>query len=233
MLFVPAIQARGGPPEPAGTAPRSENENMRIDKAKQILYILQAKCRYFCGGNGETMPRNVEKDTREEAKRRKNILEAGLKLFSEYGIESVSMNSVAEATGIGPTTLFKYYKNKENLVVAISGLVWKNIWQNSLTKHGEERFKSFTACEMIEIFTSDLIEIYQNRPELLKFSSNCKTFVCRNNVPFEELRDHLEPLKPIREIFHDAFLRSKTGPHPLLLLNSNPAQQKRLSADKQ
>ena len=55
------------------------------------------------------MPRNVEKDNYLEALRRKNILEAGLKLFSAQGIESVSMNTVAAEAKVGPTTLFKFY----------------------------------------------------------------------------------------------------------------------------
>ena len=45
------------------------------------------------------MPRNLEKDIREEALRRKQLLETGFALFSEQGIESVSMNAVALAAG--------------------------------------------------------------------------------------------------------------------------------------
>lgn len=45
------------------------------------------------------MPRNTEKDTREEDRRRKQISEAGFRLFAEQGIETVSMNAVAEAAG--------------------------------------------------------------------------------------------------------------------------------------
>ena len=43
------------------------------------------------------MPRNIEKDTQEEARRRKQILEAGFRLFSEQGIENVIMNAAAAA----------------------------------------------------------------------------------------------------------------------------------------
>ena len=76
------------------------------------------------------MPRNPEKDIREEALRRKQLLEAGFALFSEQGIESVSMNAVAQAAGVGPTTLFKYYQTKERLVIAISAMAWKRVWQD-------------------------------------------------------------------------------------------------------
>lgn len=155
------------------------------------------------------MPRNVEKDIQAEAQRRKHILESGLKLFSEQGIESVSMNAVAAEAGVGPTTLFKYYQNKEKLVIAISGMAWKKVWQETLARYGEE-FSNFTALEMIRVYTSNLIEIYKVRPELLRFSGNYKTFLCRNRTQAEALSEHLDPLKPIQTIFHRAYIRAKT-----------------------
>lgn len=156
------------------------------------------------------MPRNVEKDLYEEAQRRKHILKAGLKLFSEQGIESVSMNAVAAAAGVGPTTLFKYFQNKENLVISISAIAWKNIWQETLLQYGEDHFSVFTAYEMVRIYTESLIRVYREHPELLRFSGNYKTFICRQHTQVESLREHLDPLKPIQTMFHQAYVRAKT-----------------------
>ena len=85
------------------------------------------------------MPRNAEKDLREESRRRAQILEAGLALFSAQGIESVSMNAVAAAAGVGPTTLFKYYQTKEKLVVAISAAAWSREWALAAERCGMEK----------------------------------------------------------------------------------------------
>lgn len=156
------------------------------------------------------MARNIEKDRHEEARRRKHILESGLKLFSEQGIESVSMNAVAAASGVGPTTLFKYYQNKEKLVISISAMAWKNIWQETLSQYGEEDYSKFSAREMIRIYTSSIIRIYQERPELLRFSGNYKTFLCRQDTQAGALREHLDPLKPMQTMFYQAYMRAKT-----------------------
>lgn len=156
------------------------------------------------------MPRNIEKDLHEETRRRKHILESGLKLFSEQGIESVSMNAVAAAAGVGPTTLFKYFQNKEKLVISISGMAWKNVWRETLSQYGEKQFSEFTAYKMIRIYTSSLIHIYQEHPEILRFSGNYKTFICRQHTKVEALGEHLEPLKPIQTMFHQAYIRAKT-----------------------
>lgn len=103
------------------------------------------------------MPRNIEKDALEEARRRKKILEAGFKLFSELGIENVSMNAVAAAADVGPTTLFKYYQTKEKLVVAISGMAWSAVWQESYAQIGLEQYAQLSAYEMIRNYTDHMI----------------------------------------------------------------------------
>lgn len=118
--------------------------------------------------------------------------------------------SVWEAAGVGATTLFKYFRNKENLVIAISGMVWKKIWQDTLTRYGEKEYAEFTAYEMIRNCTSCLIRIYRENPEIFRFSGNYKTFICRRGMRAEDLREHLDPLEPVRTMFHQAYLRVKT-----------------------
>lgn len=155
------------------------------------------------------MPRNPEKDIREEALRRKQLLEAGLALFSEQGIESVSMNAVALAAGVGPTTLFKYYQTKERLVIAISAMAWKRVWEDVVAQYGRERLSNATAYELLRFYTDWMIRLYRQQPALLRFSGNYKTFLCRQHTQEQELQEHLAPLRPLRETFHAAYLRAK------------------------
>ena len=155
------------------------------------------------------MPRNAEKDLREESRRRAQILEAGLALFSAQGIESVSMNAVAEAAGVGPTTLFKYYRTKEKLVVAISAAAWSREWALASEQCGMEKLLNLTAFEMIRYYTEWMLSLYLRRPELLCFSGNYKTFICRQHTQTKDLQEHLSPLQPIQAAFRAAYLRAR------------------------
>lgn len=154
------------------------------------------------------MPRNTEKDIQEEAERRRRILEAGFKLFSEYGIENVSMNAVAEVACVGPTTLFKYYRTKEKLLVSISGMVWSRVCEENLGPDGIEACAGMSAYEMTRRYTECIIRLYQQRPELLRFSGDYKTFICRRQTAPEELKEHLEPLALINAFFQAAYQRA-------------------------
>lgn len=187
----------------AGTIDISHSKCYNFHRRSATTFVERAR-------KEEDLARNIEKDRHEEARRRKHILESGLKLFSEQGIESVSMNAVAAASGVGPTTLFKYYQNKEKLVISISAMAWKNIWQETLSQYGEEDYSKFSAREMIRIYTSSIIRIYQERPELLRFSGNYKTFLCRQDIQAGALREHLDPLKPMQTMFYQAYMRAKT-----------------------
>lgn len=155
------------------------------------------------------MPRNIDKDIQEEARRRKQILETGLALFSEQGIETVSMNAIAEAAGVGATTLFKYYQTKEKLVISISGMAWNNVWQEDVEQYGMEYLSKLNAYEMIRVYTDTIIRLYKENSRLLRFSGNYKTFICRRQPQKEELREHLEPLTPVRALFHSAYLKAR------------------------
>ena len=155
------------------------------------------------------MPRNAEKDLREESRRRAQILEAGLALFSAQGIESVSMNAVAAAAGVGPTTLFKYYQTKEKLVIAISGKVWGEVWQDVLSRRVPDELERLTAYQGVEFYADQIIRMYQERPELLHFSSEYKTFICHSGVEDAQLREHLDVLEPIRSLFHRMYERAR------------------------
>ena len=63
----------------------------------------------------------VKKDERKE-----KILTEAFRIFVEKKIEPVSMGEIAEATGIGRATLFRYYPSKPELVIAVCTREWKN-----------------------------------------------------------------------------------------------------------
>lgn len=119
------------------------------------------------------------------------------------------MNEVAAAAGVGPTTLFKYFQTKEKLVISISGMAWNEVWQEQIAAYGVERYSELTAYEMIRNYTDMMLRLYREKPQLLRFSGNYKTFICRQHMKVADLGEHLDPLEPIHAMFHKAYLRAK------------------------
>lgn len=156
------------------------------------------------------MPRNIEKDAREELLRRKNLLEAGLKLCSENGIESIKLQEIADEAGVGIATLYNYYGNKVNLINAISANMWKNVWEENITTIGADVLDSYNAYQRVEAYFDLMIYLYKEHPEILRFSSYYKTYMNQENVDKAEENDHLDVVAPIAAIFHDLYEKAQT-----------------------
>lgn len=152
------------------------------------------------------MARNAERDRREAQRRKNQLIEAGFRLFSKYGIEDVSLQRIAEAADVGTATIYKYFQTKERLVIAISGRVWGEVWQEVQRQYTPD---GLTALQMIELYADQIIRLYQERPELLYFSGEYKTFICHEGVPDDQLGEHLDVLQPIRTLFHQMYERAK------------------------
>ncbi len=61
-----------------------------------------------------------ERKIREKEQLRQQILDAARELFFEEGYGNVSMRKVAEKIEYSPTTIYLYFKNKTDLLIAIS-----------------------------------------------------------------------------------------------------------------
>ena len=65
--------------------------------------------------NEENLPRRE----REKLRQRQEMLAAALDLFSEKGYHNVSMHEVAEKAEFAIGTLYKFFRNKEDLYKAL------------------------------------------------------------------------------------------------------------------
>lgn len=63
------------------------------------------------------MPRN--KLEQQPAEKRQEIVDAARALFLEVGYESTSMTAIAAAAGVASNTIYWYFKDKDELLVAV------------------------------------------------------------------------------------------------------------------
>ena len=141
------------------------------------------------------MPRNIERDKREADRRKNQLIEAGFRLFSQNGIETVSLQKVADAANVSPATMYKYFLTKEKLLIAISAKVWDEVWQEALGDPGTNHFEHFTAYQGIEFYADRMIALYKNRPEVLRFSGEYKTYMNRRGNMEDKQHGHPDILR--------------------------------------
>jgi len=64
------------------------------------------------------MPRGIALTEDEQARRRKEIFHASVHLFLKKGFNETSMREIAEAAGIGKSTLYDYFPSKDDILLS-------------------------------------------------------------------------------------------------------------------
>lgn len=154
------------------------------------------------------MGRNTERDEREAIRRKNQLIRAGFELFSANGIETVSLNAVAEKADVGIATMYNYFQNKVNFVIAISTRIWGEMWEEMRESSLDELMK-MNAYELVDFYCNRIIDIYNEKPEILKFSANYKTFLHREGVTQEQYRGQIEALASIWHLFQLKYHEAK------------------------
>lgn len=155
------------------------------------------------------MGRNIERDEREASLRKDRLISAGLELFCAEGIESVSLNAVAKKADVGTATMYNYFQNKLNLVVAISTKMWEEVWKKVLHSVSEAELQRMNIYNLTELYCDNIIALYLERPEILRFSANYKTFMNREGASEDQYQAQIDALKPVEQIFYQKFEEAK------------------------
>lgn len=82
----------------------------------------------------------IERKEREKARRRQQILAAAKKIVTTKGFRSTTMDDIAREAELSPTTIYGYFKNKEELLISLTfhSLQYLNLrLEEVFTVHGK------------------------------------------------------------------------------------------------
>ena len=146
--------------------------------------------------------RNLKKDEIEMTERREAMLAEGFRLFAERGIEAVVMQEVAEACHLGIATLYRYYKTKLDLVLAIGTRQWRDYIEYVRQKQEERNSSAMTAAQELEFYLDFYLDLYQNHKDLLSFHQSFNHYLAHEKPTPEQLRPYLEALDEMGRFLH-------------------------------
>lgn len=103
-----------------------------------------------------------ERKERERAELRTRILEAGEKLFVREGYASVSMRKIAREIEYSPTTLYRYFKNKSEIMEHLLDRGYRGVrerYRRVLENPGETPF------DTLSMIIREYVEFGVSHPE--------------------------------------------------------------------
>ncbi len=149
--------------------------------------------------------RNLAKDEIEMAARREAMLEEGFRLFSEKGIEAVTMLEVSKASRLGIATLYRYYNTKLALVIDISTKQWRKFNEQVKSARARSHFDDMTAAEALRFYLDLYVELYRGHRNLLRFSMYFNEYVLRGHPSQKQLQPYLDEIQTFVGLFHDIY----------------------------
>ena len=143
-----------------------------------------------------------------KAERIKHIVECTFGLFSEKGIEGISMNEIANEAEIGVASLYRYFSCKEDLVIEAALYAWnmeKEIFYRAFSSSDEELNGYEQLKSILLIFPEALL----SQGPFFRFIYYFDAYIKRENVGAEHLSKYEESIASVKKIVVDAISRGR------------------------
>ena len=139
--------------------------------------------------------------------KQKHIMETAYQLFSDKGIIPVTVTDIADASGVGRSTVFRYFSAKLDLVIAIS--IWK--WEEYIKTHNaslsQEEHDKMTGAEYLRFFMDGFLDLYRNHSDILRFNYDFNSFLRYEAGTTDQKLPYLQMVEALGARFHDLYAR--------------------------
>ena len=139
-----------------------------------------------------------------------HILETAFRLFTEKGIELVTMPEIAQASGVGRATLFRYFPTKLDLVVSVGTQQWEEYikWYDAVLPKG--KIAQLTGSEYLRFYLDAFLDLYRNHSEILRFNYNFNNYLWYETGTQDQRQSYFQIADKLGEIFHELYERGKS-----------------------
>ncbi len=134
--------------------------------------------------------------------KQQHIMETAFTLFSEKGIGQVTMPEIADASGVGRATLFRYFNSRLDLVVAIATSKWEEYINNRNSTVTREALEKMTGAEHLKFYMDGFIDLYHSHKDILRFNYDFNSFLRNEKGIPEQKQPYMKVVDELRKDFH-------------------------------
>ncbi len=139
--------------------------------------------------------------------RQQKIIETGFRLFSERGIETVTLPEIAKESGVGHATLYRYFNTKLDLVIAISAWSWEKYITEYNASIPQEELLQMTGAEYLRFYLDSFIDLYRNHKDILSFNYDFNSYLRHEAGMKEQTQPFVRMVNNLKDSFHEMYLR--------------------------
>lgn len=128
--------------------------------------------------------------SRQIRSRSNRILDAALELFSQNGIDSISVEDVARQAGVGPATIYRYFETKAELAISSAVFYWEKTAWRYIKRLETAAYQAATGKTQLTQLMELFVEIFEKEFHFLKFLYEFDIFVMKYQISKERLAEY-------------------------------------------
>jgi AcrR family transcriptional regulator len=125
-----------------------------------------------------------DRKSKETEELKQKILNAALRIFAEEGYDKVSMRKIAGRIDYSATTIYRFFRNKEELLGAIAADTFRDLaarFEKVKAEGGEH------PLDVLKALIAEYVLFCLERPDMYRLFSDIAVFEMENGVLYEHL----------------------------------------------
>ena len=108
-------------------------------------------------------------------------------LFLKHGIEEIKMTDIADASGVGVATLYRYFGTKPHMVTEVMTYLWEEINELFAGVFDTREFMQQPGIKQINDLMRMFIVLYEAHSDFMRLLGAFDNYIVREQIPKEEL----------------------------------------------
>ncbi len=139
-------------------------------------------------------------------KRIEKAIETCAEMFLKNGIEAVRMTDIAQNSGVGVATLYRYFGTKTGITIAAMTFLWNQMKDMLSGFFDTENYEKQNGLKQLHDLMKMYVVIYQAHPAFMKILSEFDLMLLNEKVPPEELKDYERSIVNFYPLFEKAYV---------------------------
>ncbi len=141
-------------------------------------------------------------------KRIENAIRISAEMFLENGIDNVKMTDIADESGVGVATLYRYFGTKTGILIAAMTYMWGDLKVMFSGVFESDIFISQSGIKQINDLMRMYIVLFTAHKDFMRLLAEFDVFIRREGVSKSELEDYDRSIINFYPVFENAY---KTG----------------------
>lgn len=140
----------------------------------------------------------------EESPKSVKILDAAFDLFTQRGLEDVSMADIAAKAKVSEDLIYELFTTKQNLAVRTATQVWATRMESLFPTFLKPKFQSLKGIEQLHDILYLFIKLYEKETDFLRFIYLFDAYAVKEKIPKESMSVYEAKILLLKQIISDA-----------------------------